>query len=107
MTSSPKRPWFRFHLLTALATMLAVGAFATLNCMTSQIEVRTTHMYCTWTNYGWPFKCCTYVEKSDVSHTSSSHWIWLASNLLCSFLLVILIGLAVEALLRRREARKP
>jgi hypothetical protein len=50
MTSSPKRPWFRFHLLTAVLLSLAAGSLIALQ--TKKFEVTKCDTY---TCYGYPY----------------------------------------------------
>ena len=106
MTSSPKRPWFRFHLLTAVLMTVAAGGMMWINTS------NPTPNY-----HGWPWIAV------DSNHDHLSKWYddrqtWECCNLIVFpmplFLdiltaVVIICSLAanIEFLIRRREGRKP
>ena len=52
MTSSPKRPWFRFHLLTAVVTVVVIGGLIGANVTESPVFV--SHGNPLLTGMGWP-----------------------------------------------------
>jgi hypothetical protein len=85
MTSSPKRPWFRFHLLTAVLMMLA-------SALLMPVVIEIVRM---WRG---DLKCGgVYLDQQP----------YYALLLMGCALVVLPCGMISEYLIRRREARKP
>jgi hypothetical protein len=100
MTSRPKRPWFRFHLLTAVLMLLAAGGMMLLNASRrlerfSFVVKPGHHRH----EYGWP---------ATAMETFGDPYIWRASGVvidICvSVCVVMALALISESLIRRREA---
>ena len=135
MTSSPKRPWFRFHLLTAVLMMLVVGAFLGVNLLVrDSVFDRSslfTHEYyveferqfarrrsqvlrteapagsVTERSFGWPFVAGGIIESRSQPPVVE----YCTPGLIVDAAIAVCALLATiflsESLLRRREARKP
>ena len=125
MSEKPKRPWFRFHLLTAVLMMLLSGLFLGLN-----LQQHPNPPFA-GTYQGWPLvfehdwtyvslssKPTDFKKKLDTNYGGRFFleqeeypgW-WKCPGYLyadIAFASVVLIGTAFlcELLLRRREARK-
>ena len=105
MTSSPKRPWFRFHLLTAVFMALAAGGVvwlnATLRWSPLQVDV--------FKYYGFPLAICTKYYTALHSEYESD-WIFSPLAILIDAALALsiigLVALISESLLRRRKGRE-
>ncbi len=101
MSSSPMRPWFRFHLLTAVLMMFVATFFIFQNLH----YVYADPVFIV----GWPLKFYWATRDNDADARLGA-----ASEVLVALLDV---GIAVsamgfmafisESVLRRREARKP
>ena len=78
MTSSPKRPWFRFHLLT-LVLMMFVAGFSLMENLHPQIDVFREYVDTSREpsdmppsiglfqklRYGWPFKFHSFLREES------------------------------------------
>ena len=130
MSEKPKRPWFRFHLLTAMLMMLSAGAFLGLN-----LKRRPDPPFA-GTCQGWPLVFewdFTWVGVQSVSNPNKYSYSWKLDSknerdyspghneqpglMVCTgylyaditFAIFVLIGTTFisEYLIRRREGRKP
>ena len=115
MSEKSKRPWFRFHLLTAVLMMIGAGGAAGVNA---------TPRYFVWKNsdkissywhalpgyafkaWGWPLPAVSAVRDEDLVKIN-----WIGKAVFIDaivaggiFLFMLVIS---EFLLRRREGRKP
>ena len=114
-----KRPWFRFHLLTAVLMMVAASGMLWAN-----LQMRHTAAWfelCriqdenpTWVGllsedalmeYGFP--ATVYSEGHRVFYTPTLHWPGILENAVVVTALLLAIAVASEHLIRRREGRKP
>jgi hypothetical protein len=101
------RPWFRFHLLTAVLMMLAAGGFVWKNtllddgCVVFDGSKGFNH-------YGWPLAINDLEADNFVLHQINSNWQWkgIAGNLVLLVGMLVMISLISESIIRRREARK-
>ena len=93
MSEKPKRPWFRFHLLTAVLMMLTFGGLLAAETLNSK------------TMNAWLEATVLSLEKADA--VSADEMAYLPFCLLFNLLPVVVVAFATEFLLRRREARKP
>ena len=102
MTSSPKRPWFRFHLLTAVLMMFTAGGMLWANVreydFSSSISFGERHY--SQVGHGCPFN----IEGNQMLHF---RWLFILMNGCSGVLVVIGVGATCEWLIRRREARRP
>ena len=100
MSEKPKRPWFRFHLLTAVLIMVASGVFIGCNCWRRSDFVGSP----IGEGYGWPL--LFYFDTTVHEH----HWIFsgkdLCANILVAMVPMFLAALICEWLIRRHEGRK-
>src|SRR5476649_2664716 len=111
MSDKPKRPWFRFHLLTAVFAMLLTGGLLGLNFVDwpghqtewkypeddIAIEPRPLHR-------GFPL-----AYKEFLSAGTWAHWTLksIPINIAACLLLIVFLAALFEWLIRRREGRKP
>ena len=126
MSETPKRPWFRFHLLTLVLMMFAAGVFLWANVRDSAAPAGLNG---TWR--GFPFPMFSEMHPRIPFGNDSNVLLWrhdlyfnigpirfeYHDNGWCYGLVVInaLIGVVVlaavacvsESLIRRREGRKP
>jgi hypothetical protein len=117
MSEKPKRPWFRFHLLTAIVLVISSGGLIGLNTVLRFTEVSKPDIQevrrVEYHGYGWPL--VTYV-KSDVLGTGiDGKWREGKPNVIpiavladgsATLALLVAITFLSEYLIRRREARK-
>ena len=55
MSDGPKRPWFRFHLLTAVLMMFAAGVWIGINCRAAHVSTQQNSIQVeNWDYRGWP-----------------------------------------------------
>ena len=93
MTSTPKRPWFRFRLLTAVLMALAFG---TLLAVETACRKSINH----WLQ--------TIVRSLlDVDAVTADEMAYLPPCILINAVVVAGFGVILESFLRRREGRKP
>src|SRR5947209_215947 len=118
MTSTPKSRWFRFHLLTAVLMMVAVGIIIRNNMVgTAGSE---EYGLLTSIEYGWPMPFLTAYWKTETGLEISSlgglsvekvSYGWSIKGLLTDVWVaataMIAVALVSEFILRRREGRKP
>ena len=116
MTSSPKRPWFRFHLLTAVLMMVAAGYLLRQNCMRVETETgsdmaaadamvrMTAYVTDPYYVYGWP----STIYSTGKFDLYVPHWHFKGVIINASTAISVLVAVACvsEWLIRRREARK-
>jgi hypothetical protein len=115
MTSSPKRPWFRFHLLTAVLMMFAAGGLLWANTLIRPFPIDlgeglTKHV----AGQGWP-QCYLQTNKGaedlgcsiKVEEEGIVDYPPLLFDFLCGAIILMVIALTSESLLRGREGRKP
>ena len=115
MTSSRKRPWFRFHLLTAVVMMFAAGAMVWANIVPSRHEDGNgylTHPYLYDLDYGWPGMVVRHLSPINpkwVDFQDSKtiiQWPKVCGNVIICLMLLLLSAIGSEFLIRRRESRK-
>ena len=127
MTSSPKRPWFRFHLLTAVLLVIAAGALLSLEMKVDResYDDSAGDWHTVIERRGFPMVCWSrtaYANKNPPSDGKSiklgismlrfpyQYSTWLYGAAAVNFLVCILASFAValvsESLLRRSEGRK-
>jgi hypothetical protein len=124
--SSPKRPWFRFHLLTAMLLMIAAGGFLWANIRSHDAP---SELSGTWKGFPFPMFSETHPRlpfggEGNVilwQHDSyfkvgpirfafqDNGWCYglIAVNVLTGVVGLIGVALVSEYLLRRREGRTP
>ena len=119
MTSSPKRLWFRFHLLTAVLMMVAAGLAMSLSFQQrpyyaddwspTAYDAKQT----IGTAQGWPlaFHVTDNIDFGDgeiiVLPVSKWNYGSLAVDIFALFPVLAAVALISEFLIRRREGRKP
>ena len=110
MTSGPKRPWFRYHLLTAVLMMIAASGMVWTNMRgyesDFEIFIPSTvtaadpiQVLC----YGWPVRCCVAQVGVDTIWNARSVFV----NVLVAVGILAAVALVSKSLFRRREGRKP
>ena len=117
MTSSPKRPWFRFHLLTAVLMMLAAGGMMWLNLCKRLVDLPADGAYETEPLiYGWPLNFAYHGPRSFRTGlgmtwgdgvTTLFFWRGVIVDVVVFILILVCVTSCIEFLLRRREGRKP
>ena len=111
MSDTTKRPWFRFHLLTAVLMLFMASALLWL-------EVIPTHSQPLWgvTRQGWPWvmRYEYTLLASEEAATLAEYppmftWIWtnVAKDVMVYALTLVAVAFVSESILRRREARRP
>jgi hypothetical protein len=115
MSEKPKRPWFRFHLLTAVALVLIAGAFIGANLtnrLTFWQELRFYLHGGTEHRYGWPMVAyeagairCSDPDRGEREYTNWNQMA-IAVDCISGIGLLLAAATASEWLIRRREARK-
>ena len=135
MSETPKRQWFRFHLLTAVVASAAIALAMFLNMVAwgqsenKSSRVSTLVIYHGWPYWSWSEKHLTGLEYSPSKEQSrlsdeqvrqlEENWKKtfpkyevivqegnLISNIVIGLTFVIAFTFAAEWLIRRREARK-
>ena len=105
MSEKPKRPWFRFHLLTAMEIMVVSGAFLLVNFR--QYDIDSVSVFDERITCGWGWPVCLLKRYSSWGQELYS---WDARGILYDLgvAAVCLFALAFvsETLIRRREGRK-
>ena len=119
MTSSAKRPWFRFHLLTAVLMMIAAGGFILANIHQRRIEQSRIDIF----EAGFPSsKMLTFFPDGKLTINFIIGWptqmftigadvyllnyFMLFENIGALALTLFAVAYATESLLRRREGCK-
>jgi len=122
-----KRPWFRIHLSTAIALMLAGSLLIWVNTRTTShtvvVEVgksgaQTFSDQLTTSEYGWPFqatehrKVSEYISDSsmrfgDLSCGSYTRMEWKPVNLAVNIAIALLILVSLATLCEWRIRRNP
>ena len=120
MSDKPKRPWFRFHLLTAVLMMFAAGAMIWPNFVPNlqfqYVHYKYKSKFARY--YGWPasFAWHSYAAvitddgKIVKGEARPMELNWIPGLIIdAAFYAAVLGGIAYfsESLIRRREARKP
>jgi uncharacterized membrane protein len=117
-----KRPWFRFHLLTAVLTMFISGGLVGLNLGRERKYVADYAVNGVILNpieksyhlVGWPLRCDSerqtmYVnsdnEELPIELTIINYTPLYLDGVICVIVLLS-VAFAAEYLIRRREARK-
>jgi hypothetical protein len=112
----PKRPWFRFHLLTAVLMMLIAGSFVAANVLFPYVyEIPSSwgvnevgkRDFEEW--YGSPaYFLCLYKGSRNNIPFSKPHWqvYGLVSDIAAAVAAIVTVGIIMEGLIRRRETRK-
>ena len=107
--SEPKRPWFRFRLLTAVVMMLALS-------MVVLVWTRSAKLWHDGQKFdhgivGWPFEAMSWGFPHDeyLPSIGDVHYSWyrVVADVIIFLLIAVAVALVSEFLLRRREGRKP
>ena len=129
MTSSPKRPWFRFHLLTAVLMMVVTGELLLANAagrFTENLTPRSTSNFLGgWIDRGWPLPFYRIVFLCNGAPSSKQVSARIAEGIFCddkiprlvlplyavidgavAITLLIIVATISESLIRRREVRR-
>ena len=125
MSDKPKRPWFRFHLLTAVLLMLAAGGIMSANLIGYEgravsVEYFNEKGVMHERRWGWPWPAAYStqypplgrellleigtMDKHNASGYVTKHVVY---DVCVGALILAAIALVSESLLRRREARRP
>ncbi len=125
MSDNTRRPWFRFHLLTAVLMMLAAGGIMWANLRGYEGPTRAVEFYnergvMHHRYWGWPWVAAYETEypplgrnlglevgtmdKYNASGYVTEHLIY---DVCIGSLGLAAVALVSESLLRRREARQP
>ena len=123
MSDTPKRPWFRFHLLTAVLMALAAGLLLWQDVAWhfSEYAHAKSDSSIIGEDFerGWPrryeFKYASYPGKSryplppleDEQPSFAFDRETLILDVLIGVAVLAAIGVEVEFIIRRREAKKP
>ena len=114
MSDKPNRPWFRFHLLTAMLMMFAAGGFVWVNTLPESYDLiydSKSDSYSIDSSekpdydvrcYGWPtsFLAITEFDKTFLPKPFALDLLALAGGMAG-------VAFLSESLLRRRDSRKP
>ena len=106
MSDSPKRPWFRFHLVTAVLMMVAAGGLLCANITSGQFAYPRYNFPVAEYVRGWPVIAWNLVPR-NYGYVAIFDWPSLLIDV-CIWL-VCLSSIAVVSgfLIRRRKGRKP
>jgi hypothetical protein len=103
MSEKPKRPWFRFHLSTAVVVMIVAALVIRANCnpflfkeQVNDLILGTNHQF------GWPLPA---IETNSFLDRTRFYPLGLTVNVVVGTCIVLASSLS-EYLVRRREARK-
>ena len=108
MSDKPKRPWFRFHLLTAVLMMLAASGALWWELTAANDGI--------FRRFGWPltaYRVATDYGALLISLMTSDDGrpVFYGKAIFVDSIIalggVLAIGILCELLLRRREGRKP
>jgi hypothetical protein len=114
MSDTARRPWFRFHLLTAVLMMVATGGMLGVNFRNANKSADPNVF--TSPIYGWPFVTYSnyfddqvkagHVAPSMVAFDVEMRWHFAGVAMNCGILVfaLALIAFISEHLLRRRSA---
>jgi len=108
--NKPKRPWFRFHLLTLVLTSLAAGAALWANVRKKwESGHAPTPIDALFEGYcrGWPFIMQCKAGPLESAEDCPLQVKWLILNVMVSLSILCVVALVSETLLRRSEGRKP
>src|SRR5947209_4820084 len=120
MSEKPKRPWFRFQLLTLVLITLSGGVLVGVNCISAEERIPatddngilrgTTFEYTIWQvaptslYYGWPTIC---LETYKFNRGQNQWRRWLFGRVLidvgAASGIMFVVALVSEFLLRRHE----
>src|SRR5579862_1167387 len=129
MSTDDKRPWFRFHLLTAVLMMVAAGGMLMVNLSDRPYWThfaasnRVGPVEGTSTCYGWPAACYVRLDASNVPpgiepynigefglkhrdgayHANDTWAPEIIVNVVVTVLVLLGTALISEVLIRRRE----
>ena len=109
MTSSPNRPWFRFHLLTAVLMMIAAGGLLGVNLSLLNDRIARDDHYTVIDCYEFGLPCPTFTlthPAGGMACKTPNDSAYVLNLLVNGFALLGVYVLS-ESLLRRRETRKP
>jgi hypothetical protein len=111
MSDHPKRPLFRFHLLTLVLMTFAAGGMIGVSICDRSTENSN------WELYGWPFvtaeRWVNYEHTGpERLHEPDEHRLRLkpagfAAESVLTIFIIASVAFVSEYLIRRREARKP
>ena len=122
MSKNPKRPWFRFHLLTAVLMMLIAAGLLWQNSVPRHVawylpkvadhggteRLQQEMMQDKFWIKGWPLVySMQYVDTARGPIDDPGHAIVLLMNAGIGMAIMFAGAYVSESLLRRREARKP
>ena len=107
MSEKLKRPWFRFHLLTAVLMTFAAGGLVLENPLKQKVDGMPAFYA-----RGWPISAMYDIDPDYWSapaepiqfRVDAAH---IVMDIAFSIVALSAVALASESLLRRREARKP
>ena len=102
MTDKPRRPWFQFHLLTAVILTLAAGALISINALKTYDVLGGSGSY----RCGWPLSWY-WTSHSGVNNQlkASIQLDVLLVDIGAALLILLAVAVFSEFLLRRRERR--
>jgi len=112
MSDKPKRPWFRFHLLTALLMMFVAATMIWLNCHVriEPLEIGDgVSSVVPIGHAGWPAELYWKWGAGWPEHAGDHKWILSGIGIDAAVFVGVVLATALcsEFLLRRREGRKP
>ena len=112
MSDLPKRPWFRFHLLTLLLMTSAAGVWLGLNCHATHVSTPNGEQQVeNWNYRGWPMTWSadvyyTHAEKVVLERTLVIPALASIIDIAIGLALCLLVGFLSE-FLQRCSARQP
>ena len=98
MTSAPKRPWFRFHLLTAVLMMFAAGALMWANSIGRNYGTRPDGSAAI--SFGWPAPF-----NDDWGGFADLHPVYVAFDVVVALLILAIVFFVSEWIISHREVR--
>jgi hypothetical protein len=103
MSDIPKRPWFRFHLLTAVLMMVVAGGVSLANMREYE---RASYFYRHRAlMIGWPLGFREHPTWDSVDVTWSK--MHLAEDMAVALAIIAAVALVSEFIIRCREVRTP
>ena len=114
MSEVPKRPFWQFHLSTAMVLVFLCAGISGVNFQERALISSTIQYPDIITGYGWPFVAIEIINISNSGsplrpiHVSSKRWIFTGIILDCMACISVLVsfGIILEWVIRRREGRK-
>ena len=108
MSDKPKRPWFRFHLLTAVLVTWSLAVSLLLNFSAEKLTFLGEKSGIEW-HYGWPIR--SFGVLTDLNGNRPYYYIrdygYVAGDILAAFTMSVIVAFISESLIRRRESHKP